>query len=88
MLFWRKKNNRKNGIMRLTKENKRSSNPIINNGLFKKFQTNNKGKSSNKKWRKKNNNSDIQYRGISQNSNSKLNKEKKNRINNKESSKK
>lgn len=35
--------------MRLTKENKRSSNPIINNGLFKKFQTNNKGKSSNKK---------------------------------------
>jgi hypothetical protein len=34
--------------MRLTKENKRLSNPIINNGLFKKFHSN-KGKSSNKK---------------------------------------
>ena len=85
--FEERKTNRKNGIMRLTKGNKRLSNPINNNGLFKKFQSN-KGKSSNKKnEEKKNNNSDIQYRGISQNSNSKLNKEKKNRINNKESSK-
>ena len=66
--FEERKTNRKNGIMRLTKGNKRLSNPIINNGLFKKFQTNNKGKSSNKKnEEKKNNNSDIQYRGMSQN---------------------
>ena len=82
--FEERKNNRKNGIMRLT--NKRKSNPIINSDLFKKFKSN-KGKSSNKsKEEKKNNNSDIQYRGISQNSKSKLNKEKKN-INSNETSK-
>jgi hypothetical protein len=46
--FEERKTNRKNGIMRLTKGNKRLSNPINNNGLFKKFQSN-KGKSSNKK---------------------------------------
>ena len=82
--FEERKNNRKNGIMRLT--NKRKSNPIINSDIFKKFKSN-KGKSSNKsKEEKKNNNSDIQYRGISQNSKSKLNKEKKN-INSNETSK-
>ena len=88
--FEERKSNRKNGIMRLTKENKRLSNPVINNGLFKKYQTNNKGKSLNKKKNneeKKNNNSDIQYKGMSKNSKSKLNMEKQNRINIKETSK-
>ena len=53
--FEERKTNRKTGIMRLTKENKRLSNPIINNGLFKKFHSN-KGKSSNKKNEEKKNN--------------------------------
>ena len=35
--FEERKNNRKNGIMRLT--NKRKSNPIINSDIFKKFKS-------------------------------------------------